>query len=66
MWHINSYTTDNSWPDFKVQTTYWDAEDNNMVTEDSDKMFYEMEKKDPTLHEMLMEGFRKEQEEDDR
>ena len=52
LWHINSYTTDNSWnPEFKVQTTYWDAEDNNMVTEDSDKMFYEMEKKDPTRHE---------------
>jgi hypothetical protein len=29
----------------KVQTTYWDAEDNGMVTEDSDKMFYQMEKK---------------------
>ena len=48
MWHINSYTTDNSWPDFKVQTTYWDAEDNNLVTEDSDKMFYEMEEKKDT------------------
>ena len=45
LWHINSYTTDNSWPDYKVQTTYWDAEDNNMVTEDSDKMFYEMKEK---------------------
>ena len=45
IWHINSYTTDNSWPDYKVQTTYWDAEDNNMVTEDSDKMFYQMEEK---------------------
>jgi hypothetical protein len=34
-----------AWPDYKVQTTYWDAEDNGMVTEDSDKMFYQMEKK---------------------
>ena len=32
LWHINSYTTDNSWPD-KVQTTYWDAEDTRLVTE---------------------------------
>jgi len=46
LWHVNSYTTDTSWPDYKVQTTYWDAEDNEMVTEDSDKMFYQMDKKD--------------------
>jgi hypothetical protein len=45
LWHINSYTTDNSWPDYKVQTTYWDAEDTRLVTEDSDKMFYQMKKK---------------------
>jgi hypothetical protein len=45
LWHVNSYTTDNSWPDYKVQNTYWDAEDTRYVTEDSDKMFYQMEKK---------------------
>jgi len=45
LWHVNSYTTDNSWPDYKVQTTVWDAENNDMVTEDSDKMFYAMEEK---------------------
>jgi uncharacterized membrane protein (UPF0182 family) len=45
LWHVNSYTTDNSWPDYKVQTTYWDAEESSMVTEDSDKMFYEMKDK---------------------
>ena len=22
LWHVNSYTTDDSWPDYKVQTTY--------------------------------------------
>ena len=48
LWHINSYTTDNTWPDYHVQTTYWDAEDNNLVTEDSNKMFYEMEEKKDT------------------
>jgi hypothetical protein len=46
IWHINSYTTDNSWPDYKVQTTVWDVEGGDWVTEDSDKMFYDLEKKD--------------------
>ena len=46
LWHINSFTTDTSWPDYKVQNTYWDAEATKMVTEDSDKMFYQMEEKD--------------------
>jgi len=43
LWHINSFTTDKSWPDYKVQNTYWDCESSNWVTEDSDKMFYEIE-----------------------
>jgi|TARA_R100001460_G_scaffold14654_7_gene32762 hypothetical protein len=46
LWHVNSFTTDNSWPDYSVQTTIWDAEDSNMVTEDSNKMFYEMHEKE--------------------
>ena len=58
LWHVNSYTTDDSWPDYKVQTTYWDAEDNDMVTEDSDKMFYEMKEK--TTSDLLREGFEEE------
>ena len=33
------------WPDYKVQTTYWDAENTKLVTEDTDKMFYQMEEK---------------------
>ena len=45
LWHVNSYTTDNSWPDYKVQTTYWDCEGPDWVTEDSDKMFYDIEEK---------------------
>jgi hypothetical protein len=45
IWHINSYTTENEWPDYKVQTTYWDAEGGDWVTEDSDKMFYDIEEK---------------------
>ena len=58
LWHVNSYTTDDNWPDYKVQTTYWDAEDSNMVTEDSDKMFYEMKEK--TTSDLLREGFEEE------
>ena len=46
LWHINSYTTDTTWPDYKVQTTYWEVEGPDWVTEDSDKMFYELEPKD--------------------
>ena len=42
LWNVANYTTDNSWPDYKVQNTYWDAEDTDFVTEDSDNMFYEM------------------------
>jgi hypothetical protein len=45
LWHVNSFTTDTSWPDYKVQTTYWNAEGSNMVTEDSDRMFYEIKNK---------------------
>jgi hypothetical protein len=43
LWHVNSFTTDTSWPDYKVQNTVWDVEGSDWVTEDSDKMFYEVE-----------------------
>ena len=46
LWHVNSYTTDNSWPDYKVQNTVWDVEDADWVTEDTDKMFYGIEPKE--------------------
>ena len=45
LWHVAHYTTDTSWPDYKVQNTYWDAENKNFVTEDTDRMFYQMEEK---------------------
>ena len=44
IWHVNSYTTENDWPDYKVQNTYWDVEVGDWVTEDSDKMFYDIER----------------------
>jgi len=43
LWHVNSYTVDNDWPDFKVQNTVWDCEDSNWITEDTDNMFYQIE-----------------------
>jgi len=46
LWHVNSYTTDNSWPDYKVQNTVWDVEGGDWVTEDTDKMFYGIETKE--------------------
>jgi hypothetical protein len=46
LWNVGSYTTDNSWPDYKVQTTVWNVENKGYVSEDSDKMFYNIEKKD--------------------
>ena len=33
------------WPDYKVQNTVWDVEGSDWVTEDSDKMFYNLEDK---------------------
>ena len=46
LWDVSSYTTDNSWPDYKVQTTYWNTENKDWVTEDSDNFFYDIEDKD--------------------
>jgi hypothetical protein len=46
IWHVNSYTTKNNWPDYKVQNAVWNVEGGDWVTEDSDKMFYNLEKKD--------------------
>jgi len=45
IWHVNSYTTDNDWPDYSVQNTIWDCEVGDWITEDSDKMFYDIEEK---------------------
>jgi len=42
LWNVNNYTTESDWPDYKV----WDVEGSEWVTEDSDKMFYEIEKKE--------------------
>ena len=46
LWDVSSYTTDNSWPDYKVQTTYWNTENKDWITEDSDDFFYDVETKE--------------------
>ena len=46
LWNVGSYTTDNSWPDYTVQTTEWNVENKGLVSEDTDKMFYNIEKKE--------------------
>ena len=48
LWHVNNYTTDNDWPDYKVQNTVWDVEGADWITEDTDKMFYEIEPNNTT------------------
>ena len=45
LWHIANYTVSNDWPEYKVQTTYWAVEDKGWTTEDTDKMFYQIEEK---------------------
>ena len=45
LWNISNFTTNHAVPDFKVQTTEWNVENKNWVTEDTDKMFYKIEDK---------------------
>ena len=45
LWHVANYTVSNDWPDYKVQTTHWSVEDKGWTTEDTDKMFYQIEEK---------------------
>jgi hypothetical protein len=42
LWNVSSYTTKSGIPDYKVQNTEWNAENKRLVTEDSDKFFYEI------------------------
>ena len=46
IWDITSFTVRDEIPDWKVQTSEWDVEDSGKFrTEDTDKYFYEIEKK---------------------
>jgi len=45
LWNVSSYTTDGGVPDYTVQTTEWNVENKNLISEDSEKMFYNIEEK---------------------
>jgi hypothetical protein len=45
LWNIPSFTTSDAKPDYKVQTTTWNVENKDWKTDDSDDMFYDIEKK---------------------
>ena len=45
LWNINSFTTKDEWPDYKVQTTYWNVENEDWKTDDTNNFFYEIEEK---------------------
>jgi hypothetical protein len=44
LWNIPSFTTSSLVPDYKVQTTYWNVENKNWHTDNTDKMFYDIKK----------------------
>ena len=43
LWSIPSFTTSTHWPDYKVQTTYWNVENKDWKTDDSNDMFYDID-----------------------
>ena len=45
LWNIPSFTTSDTKPDYKVQTTTWNVENKDWKTDDTDDMFYDIEKK---------------------
>ena len=45
LWNISNFTTRDDIPDYKVQTTEWNVENQGWITEDTDKMFYKIEDK---------------------
>ena len=45
LWNVSNFTNYSGVPDYKVQTTEWNVENKGWITEDSDKMFYEVEDK---------------------
>jgi len=46
LWNIPSFTTSKSWPDYKVQNTEWNVEKEDWITDESNKMFYDITEKD--------------------
>ena len=46
LWHVGNFTTKNEWPDYKTQTSEWNVETKDWSTDDTDRMFYDIIKKD--------------------
>jgi hypothetical protein len=44
LWNIPSFTTSNTKPDYRVQTTTWNVENKGWKTDDTNDMFYEIKK----------------------
>jgi hypothetical protein len=45
LWHVGNFTTKNEWPDYKTQTSEWSVENKDWTTDDTDRMFYDIIKK---------------------
>jgi hypothetical protein len=45
LWHISSFTTGGNIPDYTVQTTEWNVENSGFMTDDTNKMFYDIKDK---------------------
>ena len=48
LWHLNNFTTKKEWPDYKTQTSEWNVENKDWSTDDTDRMFYDIIKKNGT------------------
>ena len=46
LWSIPSFTTSSHIPDYKVQTTVWNVENKNWLTDDTDNFFYDIIKEE--------------------
>jgi len=48
LWHVGNFTTKDEWPDYKTQTSEWNVETKDWSTDDTDRMFYDIIKKNDT------------------
>jgi len=46
LWHLGNFTIKKEWPDYKTQTSEWSVENKDWTTDDTDRMFYDIIKKD--------------------
>jgi hypothetical protein len=46
LWNVPNFTVSSDWPDYKVQSSWWNVENTDWITEDTDNMFYGVEDKD--------------------